>query len=158
MIAIGAQSWLRHSQRGARPPFAGQSVPCGDCTACCRHVRIPLVSKRDDFARYDTEEDHGETILRRHEDDSCIYLEENRCTIYADRPLVCRTFDCRALLVTQVPIPAHVFEAAQKKFQIAIKEPGDREFLVKIRSRVRLLEAMHPTMNPALLVQEALRP
>jgi Fe-S-cluster containining protein len=38
----------------------------------------------------------GELVLRRRADGACIYLGERGCTVYEQRPSVCRSFDCRA--------------------------------------------------------------
>jgi len=38
----------------------------------------------------------GANILAQHEDESCIYLKENKCSIHKDRPRVCRAFFCES--------------------------------------------------------------
>jgi hypothetical protein len=37
----------------------------------------------------------GELVLQRRSDGACVHLGERGCTVYEQRPAVCRTFDCR---------------------------------------------------------------
>jgi len=37
----------------------------------------------------------GELVLQRRWDGACVHLGEQGCTVYEQRPAVCRTFDCR---------------------------------------------------------------
>jgi Fe-S-cluster containining protein len=38
----------------------------------------------------------GELVLQRRADGACVHLGEWGCTVYEQRPAVCRSFDCRA--------------------------------------------------------------
>lgn len=154
MHTVGARSWYRHSLKGAQPPYAGASVPCGSCTACCTGLRAPLVPGLDHISTYATDPDEAEPVLSRKADGSCLYLHEGACLIYARRPFVCRTFDCRALLVTNVTQPLHVYQAAAEKFAIAMKEPDDAPWLTAVRVKARVLEVQGKP--PADVVREAL--
>ncbi len=46
-------------------------------------------------------------VLRRGPDGNCIFLEQNRCRVYAHRPHICRTYPCMldgdALIVSECP-------------------------------------------------------
>ena len=78
------------------------SVPCGGCTACCRDPAMPIDLAEDEVGRY-AEAVQDETkrswSLRKRADGSCVYLIDDRCSIYADRPSSCRMYDCRAHLL-----------------------------------------------------------
>lgn len=37
---------------------------------------------------------YGINILAQNEDNGCVYLKNNSCSIYKDRPRVCREFFC----------------------------------------------------------------
>lgn len=50
---------------------------CDQCGECCKHLMLSPLYK---------ELDRGDGI--------CIYLKENRCSIYSNRPLICRVDDC----------------------------------------------------------------
>ena len=67
-------------------------VPCGACTACCYYAGIVVDERRDRkrLAHLLTERSpDGELVLQRR------HLGERGCTVYEQRPSVCRTFDCR---------------------------------------------------------------
>lgn len=135
-------TWYRQSRRGAAPPFEGQRVPCGSCTACCVHGRVllyPPIDRPETYAHH--REPDGSLALERHPDGHCLYLHEGVCLIYARRPLTCRVFDCRALLVADVASPPAVYAAAADKFDVVLKAPLDRSFVLAARRAVRLLHA-----------------
>ena len=73
-------------------------VPCGACTACCHYPGIVVDERRDRkrLAHLLTERSpDGELVLQRRSDGACAHLGERGCTVYEQRPSVCRTFDCR---------------------------------------------------------------
>jgi Fe-S-cluster containining protein len=79
-------------------------VPCNGCTACCKKELVILHPEGGDVpAHYLTRTIphplHGRPVLALlHKDNGdCVYLGEQGCTIYATRPAVCRSFDCRRL-------------------------------------------------------------
>ena len=47
-----------------------KEFPCTQCGACCRRAQNLMPTKED-----------GTT---------CVYLKDNKCSIYADRPEICR--------------------------------------------------------------------
>lgn len=71
-------------------------VPCNGCTACCRGPIVLQPAHGDDPRQYVTEH-HPKWGLKliEHEDGTCGYLQAGKCTIYHNRPAVCRAFDCR---------------------------------------------------------------
>lgn len=75
--------------------------------SCCRGAHIALdpyeiarlarnrdLSTTEFIARYLTE---GGIVLRNREDASCIMLGAGACTVYADRPQICRTYPLKRL-------------------------------------------------------------
>ena len=85
------------------------SVPCGACQACCRNgdtiamqpedaerlARIPPALLRDVA---DLLSGRQTQALRHQADGSCAALAESGCSIYKDRPAICRAFDCRVVV------------------------------------------------------------
>ncbi len=97
-----------------------QQIPfhCTGCGACCRHVRqsVPLesmdvfrlskylrgqgdgISNTDDFLLKYAESallnecGYFVFFLKVQEDDSCIFLKENRCTVQTVKPRACRMY------------------------------------------------------------------
>ncbi|MDD3044123.1 MAG: YkgJ family cysteine cluster protein [Candidatus Delongbacteria bacterium] len=80
---------------------------CRGCAVCCTLFPVPLNSKELYSGKYQTEtdawrdfedfseiEEYGLNILKKNPDGSCVYLKELRCTIYENRPQVCRDFFC----------------------------------------------------------------
>lgn len=77
-----------------------RSVPCGNCTECCKGDAIYIHPECGDVASYyETEEYEGRLILKHKPNGDCIYLSrETGCTIHATRPTICRELDCRLML------------------------------------------------------------
>jgi uncharacterized protein len=78
-----------------------ERVTCSSCEACCCRLQVLLMPGDDVPARY-VDQDHGLDVMERLDDGWCIALDRNsmRCTIYSQRPLVCREYamgeaDCR---------------------------------------------------------------
>jgi hypothetical protein len=115
-------------------------------------VLYPPFDKPETYGT-ETEAD-GTIVLTRQNDGQCLYLHEGACLIYHRRPLTCRAFDCRALLVADVPQPAHIFAAASQKFEMVFKQPGDRVFVADAQKSARIGHALGKP--PAVQVQEAL--
>ena len=93
-VSCSAQDFLAAWWRGDAGP-----VPCSGCTACCYYAGIPVDAKRDRrrLPHLLTERNaDGELVLRQRADGACIHLGERGCTVYEQRPAVCRSFDCRA--------------------------------------------------------------
>jgi hypothetical protein len=76
-VPTGSPSeWLRRDRRDT-----DMAVSCGSCQACCR-------------AGYPIEMDDG-TVLPPRADGTCPKMIDGACSIYDDRPAVCRNYDCR---------------------------------------------------------------
>jgi Fe-S-cluster containining protein len=93
------------------------TLKCNGCTACCRGFQVIMLhpNEGDVPENYDPiklqqhptlngapwpdgllpDEWKEKLILKHKENGDCIYLEENGCTIYDKRPVICRSFDCR---------------------------------------------------------------
>lgn len=96
-------SWLRRT-RHALANEKEAVVPCGDCKACCIssyfiHIRPEETKTR---SRIDKKllfpapgQPKGNMLLGYFENGYCPMMIDDRCSIYEDRPLTCRTYDCR---------------------------------------------------------------
>ena len=80
---------------------------CESCAVCCKLFLINLSEKEfysgmfqtelvtdEHFNDFATIEEYGLNILKKKTDDSCVYLKDCRCSIYNNRPQVCRDFFC----------------------------------------------------------------
>jgi len=112
-LAAGAFStWLVEIQAAIRGE-RGSDVPCGGCTACCTssqfvHIepdetrtlsRIPaaLLFPAPGLPR-------GHRLMGYDENGHCPMLVDATCSIYADRPRTCRTYDCRIFPAADIAV------------------------------------------------------
>ncbi len=95
---------------GDSPPLNRDSqfaYTCNRCMSCCHGPHIALdpyeiarlarnqqLVTTEFIARYLTE---GGIVLRNREDTSCVMLGAEGCTVYADRPQICRTYPLKRL-------------------------------------------------------------
>ncbi|MGE0817987.1 MAG: YkgJ family cysteine cluster protein [Candidatus Nanopelagicales bacterium] len=102
-------------------------VPCGTCTACCTSSQFVLVTPEDTAARsvipaallFPAPFMPGSHLLPYDERGRCPMLGERGCTIYAERPMTCRTYDCRVFPAAGVEAdkPAIAERAARWEFE-----------------------------------------
>lgn len=122
-------------------------VPCGTCTECCRHrEKVPLTDQ-DDVALYEgntqwihfrSDPPHIERLVLQHKKNGeCIYLGEQGCTIYADRPQICRRFDCRVSYLRFMQQPRNV-----RRQQV--KQRGGKEDAKVFRTIGKRVLEQHP--------------
>jgi len=82
---------------------------CDQCGVCCKLFLITLNEEEYRSGKYKTlfemfgfVEDFeeavrdGANILAQHDDESCIYLKDGKCSIHEDRPSACRKFFCKS--------------------------------------------------------------
>ncbi len=86
-------------------------VPCGDCNACCRTFHQIHLRPGEKRTRKRLPREYlsvapglppGYLLLGYTETGACPVLFDGRCTIYEDRPLVRRPYDCRMYAATGV--------------------------------------------------------
>ena len=102
--------WLGDMVRAIRGEQSSD-VACGDCNACCRASYFIEVKPADDQARqripatllFDAPgAPVGFQVLGYDESGCCPMLADGACSIYADRPVTCRTYDCRIFAATGI--------------------------------------------------------
>lgn len=78
----------------AHTPADSAAVRCDTCQACCCRLKVVLQPEDAVPDAYIDADEHGMPVMARLDDGWCIALDRDtmRCTIYADRPLVCREF------------------------------------------------------------------
>jgi Fe-S-cluster containining protein len=113
----GSVTTLMRSLRRAKRD--GVSVPCGTCNACCRSPGLKVDLTPDEAKRFDhvIDDGLGRPILPKRDDGSCVHLVDGKCSVYADRPMACRTYDCRVyLLIGYAPNNDPVIEEALRRW------------------------------------------
>lgn len=134
LAAGGFSSWLRRI-RSAQGKGNGIDVPCGDCNACCRssyfiHIRpeetrtLARIPKKLLFAAPLLPK--GNVLLGYDEKGCCPMLIDDQCSIYAHRPLTCRSYDCRIF-------PAAGIDAGDDDKALIAKRIGRWKFGYPIR-------------------------
>ena len=80
---------------------------CESCTLCCKLFLVNLSEKEyfsgvfqteinntERYENFDEIIEYGMNILKKNDDGTCIYLKDSKCSIYSNRPQVCRDFFC----------------------------------------------------------------
>lgn len=69
-------------------------VSCAACEACCCRLEVMLIGDNDVPAALTAQDRWGGWVMRRLDDGWCAALSRStlRCTIYAQRPGICRDF------------------------------------------------------------------
>lgn len=69
-------------------------VQCASCEAVCCRLTVVLLPEDRIPGWLTTCDDHGLETMAKGEDGWCVALDRNthRCTIYADRPSICRKY------------------------------------------------------------------
>jgi uncharacterized protein len=145
----GFSSWLRHIRR-AQITNEGASVPCGECRACCTssyfiHIRpdetetLAKIPQELRFAAPGLPKGH--VVLGYDKNGHCPMFIDNKCSIYADRPQTCRTYDCRIFPATGLPAgrdkPFISRQAGRWKFDFPTTQ--DHEHFLALQTAAKFL-------------------
>lgn len=73
---------------------ARPAADCAHCDAVCCRLTVVLMPQDDVPARFTTVTDHGLTVMARDAEGWCTAIDSARmcCSIYEQRPQVCRKF------------------------------------------------------------------
>jgi Fe-S-cluster containining protein len=123
-------------------------VPCGSCNACCRtfhQIHLRPGEKRA-YRRLPREYlsparglPPGYLLLGFTERGACPVLVGGRCTIYEDRPLVCRTYDCRLYAATGVEPDRTEIAAQVRRWRFVYPAVEDQELQAAVVAAVRFI-------------------
>jgi hypothetical protein len=149
-------SWLT-SVQAALAEEQPADVPCGECNACCRtshfiHVRpeerrtLARIPRQLLFPAPDLPP--GNLVLGYDEKGCCPMLIHGRCTIYKDRPLACRTYDCRIYLAAGVVADRAAIAAQVRLWQFSHPSQDDRDRHSAVRAAARFIRE-HPESLPS---------
>lgn len=111
------QDFLRRRETG------GIDVPCHKgCVACCKAFSVQLHPHEvGDYPAKDLVLDKQKLVaFKRQSDGACVYLVNNKCSIYERRPRGCREFDCRMYAWTNItPQGAPGLQDAAKRWNLS---------------------------------------
>jgi len=111
-------------------------VPCGSCNACCRTFHQIHLRPGEKRARRRLPREYlsvapglppGYLLLGYTEEGACPVLVGGRCTVYEDRPLVCRTYDCRLYAATGVQPDRAEIAGQVRRWRFEYPHAEDRE-------------------------------
>jgi hypothetical protein len=145
--AGGFSSWLRLT-RSAQVQECGVEVPCGECTACCTSSYFIHVgpTETETLARIPSELlfpapglPEGNVLLGYDKHGRCPMLIDGRCSIYEDRPLTCRTYDCRVFAAAGIAADRAPITERARRWRFGYSTSDDRRRHAAVRAAARFL-------------------
>jgi hypothetical protein len=149
-------AWLRSAQ-AALAEVESADVPCGSCNACCRTSHFIHVRPEEKRARTRLPRKllfpapglpPGTLVLGSDQAGRCPMLVDGRCTVYQDRPLTCRTYDCRVYAATGVAPDRDAIAEQVRRWRFSYPSRDDRERQAAVRDAVRFIRG-HPECLPS---------
>ena len=146
-------TWLGEIRDTLRDGRAAD-VPCGTCTACCRSSQFVHIAPDETrtLARVPRELlfpapglPKGHVLLGYDEHGRCPMLVDDRCSIYADRPRTCRTYDCRVFAVTGVTPDKPLIAEQVQRWRFDSAEPA---LTAALRAAADHVAARDPSASP----------
>lgn len=134
-------------------------VPCGSCTACCTSSQFVHISpdEVETLACIPRELlfpaprlPKGHVLMGYDEHGHCPMLVAGECSIYAQRPRTCRTYDCRVFAVSGLllddPAKSAINEQVSR-WQFQLPEAIDQIELQAVRRAAALLGEQEPGLS-----------
>ncbi|MEY2444436.1 MAG: uncharacterized protein QOE00_1016 [Ilumatobacteraceae bacterium] len=164
-------AWMTQVEGAVRGQH-GSDVPCDGCTACCSSSQFIHIGPDESDALAHIPPQllfpaprlpRGHVVMGYDDSGKCPMLVDEKCSIYAHRPLTCRTYDCRVF-------PAAGLDAGEdgkdliaqraRRWRFTFADPADRELRDAVRAAAIYLRA-HPDLlpggSPATTTQLAVR-
>ena len=145
--AGGFSSWLRRT-RVALVEEDGPDVPCGECSACCTtshfvHVRPEETQSLAGIPREllfpSPGLPEGNVLLGYDEQGRCPMLTDGWCSIYEQRPLTCRTYDCRVFAAAGIAADRDLITGKSRRWKFSHPTQDDRDRHAAVRAAARFL-------------------
>ena len=137
--------WLR-SVRAALSGGGDADVPCGGCSACCTTSHFVHVGPEEarTLARIPRELlfpapglPDGNVLLGYDEHGRCPMLAGGRCSVYDDRPLTCRTYDCRVFAAAGIDADRAPITRLTRRWEFSYPTQDDRDRHAAVRAAAR---------------------
>ena len=141
-------SWLR----GTRSALVSENtadVPCGACTACCTSSYFIHVGPKETqtLARIPGELlfaapglPKGNVLLGYDESGRCPLLIDDRCSIYEQRPLTCRSYDCRVFAAAGIAADRALITQRAGRWRFSYPTARERDQHAAVRAAARFLQ------------------
>jgi Fe-S-cluster containining protein len=114
---------------------SGTDVPCGDCVGCCMSSYTNLVRPEEIRARKAIGEEWltsvpslgvGMQAMGHLAEGTCPMLHDRQCSVYNDRPLTCRDFDCRVFAAAGIDSGRSAIDARVRVWRFSYASESDR--------------------------------
>jgi Fe-S-cluster containining protein len=148
--------WLR-DMRASLAGGPGMDVACGDCTGCCTSSYYIKVRAHETQALARIGEPHlepeamadGSRLMGFRDNGQCHMFVNGGCSIYADRPETCRTYDCRVYAAAgiQAGDGRQVIDARIARWRFEYQSDQDRELHRAVSAAAQYLR-QHPVRFP----------
>ena len=139
-------AWLER-MRAALRHEADADVPCGDCCACCSTSHFVHIGPDEAETLAEVPGEllfqapglpAGHVVLPFDARGRCPLLDEGgRCTIYARRPLTCRTYDCRVFAAAGTDADREEITARARRWRFGLSAPADADRLAAVAAAAR---------------------
>jgi uncharacterized protein len=139
--------WLREV-RAALVDGRGIDMPCGDCCACCATSHFVHVGPGEarSLSRIPREllfpapgYPPGTLVVGYDRDGRCPMLDGGRCSIYEDRPLTCRTYDCRVFAAAGIDADRDAITRQSRRWEFELSAHEDRDQHRAVRAAARFV-------------------
>lgn len=136
-------SWLK-TTRSELQNKKGIDVPCGSCTACCTSSYFIHIAPEEEQTLASIPQEllfpapglpNGNMVMGFDEKGHCPMLKDNTCSIYENRPLTCRTYDCRVFAACNL-------SAGGKEKQLINEKASQWQFSFSKQADKQLLDAV----------------
>jgi Fe-S-cluster containining protein len=149
--AGGFSQWLSQT-RAAQRSNEDVDVACGACNACCKssyfiHIAptesgtLRRIPKQLLFAAPGLPA--GNVIMGYDENGRCPVLVDEKCSIYADRPQTCRTYDCRVFPAAGIDGGGNEKELLNqriRRWKFSYASPSDRADHAAVQASAAFLQ------------------
>jgi hypothetical protein len=155
-LSAGVFSTWLDGMRAALADDTGTDVPCGECDACCRasyfiHVRpdegSALAAIPGELLFPAPGLSAGNVLLGYDEQGRCPMLRDDGCSIYAHRPLTCRTYDCRVFAAAGVAADRALVSKRTARWTFSYPNEDDRALHSAVQAAARFVQE-HPSCFP----------
>jgi uncharacterized protein len=135
-------AWLRLARKSLRDDVE-VDVPCGGCIACCASSHFVHVRPEETraLARIPLELlfpapglPEGNVVMGYDEHGRCPMLTDAGCSIYEDRPLTCRTYDCRVFAAAGIEADTELITERTRRWLFSYPTAEDRALHKAVRA------------------------
>ena len=147
-LPAGAFSpWLRRT-RDVLATDGTADVPCGSCTACCTSSYFVHVGSHETQTLARIPEEllfaapglpKGTVVMGYDRHGLCPLLIDEKCSIYGQHPLTCRSYDCRVFAAAGIAADRDLITQRARRWRFGYPSASDREQHAAVRAAARFL-------------------